>query len=298
MATLRDQIVELESENVGEKDWVLMGEVGSRQRPKNSLLEEDLDFGRVMKAVPVITEEAVQSLEEIIKARILEGRYDDVIRLRPLDDKPFLPSKFFELQDSKSTQSLAQIYENDYVSAQSGVSSDDRDGKLKKEHDEISQIWDKICGKLDALCNAHFVPKQVIYIFSSVYVLLIIIRQPKATISTVANVATATLESALPTSKSTATMLAPEEIFATTSSLQRARSELTPLEKRALRSRERKARQRQRDALNKSVDKYAKTTGHKSVTRQKEAALKSIVKQGKGVTVVGKKIAKDKKSKT
>jgi U3 small nucleolar RNA-associated protein MPP10 len=93
-------------------------------------------------------------------------------------------------------------------------------------------------------------------------------------------------------------MLAPEEIFATTSSLQRARSELTPVEKRALRTKERKARQRQRDALNKSVDKYAKTTGHRSVTRQKEAALKSIVKHGKGVTVVGKKIAKDKKSKT
>ena len=162
MAVLRDQIVELESENVAKKDWVLMGEAGSRQRPQNSLLEEDLEFDRVMKAVPVITEEAVQSLEEIIKARILEGRFDDVIRLRPLDDKPFLPSKLFDLQDSKSTQSLAQIYENEYISAQSGVSSyADRDGKLKKEHDEISQLWDKICGKLDALCNAHFVPKQV-----------------------------------------------------------------------------------------------------------------------------------------
>lgn len=92
-------------------------------------------------------------------------------------------------------------------------------------------------------------------------------------------------------------MLAPEEIFAS-SSLQRARSELTPVEKRALRTKERKARQRQRDALNKSVDKYAKTTGHRSVKRQKEAALKSIVKHGKGVTVVGKKDTKDKKSKS
>ena len=128
--------------------------------------------------------------------------------------------------------------------------------------------------------------------------LLITIRQPKATISTISNVATATLESALPTSKSTATMLAPEEIFATSSSLQRARSELTPVEKRTLRARQRKARQRQRNALNKSVDKYAKTTGLGSVKRQKEAALKSIVKHGKGVTVVGKKIAKDNKSKT
>ena len=163
MATLRDQIVELESENVAKKDWVMMGEAGSRQRPQNSLLEEDLEFDRVMKAVPIVTEEAVQSLEETIKARILEGRFDDVIRLRPLDDKPFLPSKFFELQDTKSTQSLAQIYENDYISTQSGVSTDDRDGKLKKEQHEISQHWEKICGKLDALCNAHFVPKQVLF---------------------------------------------------------------------------------------------------------------------------------------
>ena len=44
--------------------------------------------------------------------------------------------------------------------------------------------------------------------------------------------------------------------------------------------------------LNKSVDKYAKMM---SVTRQKEAALKSVVNHVKGVTNVGKKIAKDKK---
>ena len=36
-----------------------------------------------MKAVPVITEEAVQSLEEMIKTRVMEGRFDDIVRLRP-----------------------------------------------------------------------------------------------------------------------------------------------------------------------------------------------------------------------
>lgn len=168
MTSLRDQIRELESENVAKKDWTLMGEAGSRQRPQNSLLEEDLEFDRVMKAVPVITEEAVHTLEETIKARILEGRFDDVVRVRPLEDKPFLPSKFFELQDTKSKQSLAQIYENDYVASQAGGTlPDDRDGKLKKEHDEITLLWEKICGKLDALSNAHFVPKQVRFTFAS-----------------------------------------------------------------------------------------------------------------------------------
>lgn len=161
MATLREQISELESENVASKEWVLMGEAASRQRPQNSLLEEDLEFDRVMKAVPVITEEVVRSLEEKIKGRILEGRFDDVVRIRPLEDKPFLPSRLFELQDTKSTQSLAQIYENDYIASQIGETTNDRDGKLQKEHNEITLLWDKICGKLDALCNAHYVPKQV-----------------------------------------------------------------------------------------------------------------------------------------
>jgi len=162
MTSLREEIEQLESENVGPKDWVLMGEVGSRTRPQNSLLEEDLEFERVTKAVPVVTEDTVQALEERIKARILESRFDDVIRIRPIDDKPFLPSRFFELKDTKSTQSLAQIYENEFVGEQAGdAAGNDRDGKLRKEHNEIEQLWETICGKLDALCNAHFIPKQV-----------------------------------------------------------------------------------------------------------------------------------------
>lgn len=43
-----------------------------RQRPVNSLLEEDLEFERVVKPVPVVTEESVSSLEELIKMRILD----------------------------------------------------------------------------------------------------------------------------------------------------------------------------------------------------------------------------------
>ncbi|KAJ7619063.1 U3 small nucleolar ribonucleoprotein complex, subunit Mpp10 [Mycena polygramma] len=283
MTALRDQIASLEAENVGPKDWVVMGEAGARARPQNSLLEEDLEFERVMKAVPVVTEETVLALEERIKARILEGRFDDVVRIRPMEDKPFLPSRFFELKDTKSSQSLAQIYEDDYVAAQaSGSAVDDRDGKLNKEHAEIESLWEGICGKLDALCNAHFMPKQ-----------------PKATISSISNVSSATLESALPTTKSAASMLAPEEVFAAASSDLRARSELTPAEKKALRGKERKAKQKSRDNLNNSVDKYAKLKGIGGIKKQKQAALASVVKTGKGVTVVGKeKMGKSRPRKT
>jgi len=114
-----------------------------------------------MKSVPVVTEEVVQELEEVIKSRILANNYDDVVRRRPLDEKPFLPSKLIHLQDTKSAQSLAEIYEDEYSAARNGgVAGEDRDGKLKKEHEEIERQWEKICAKLDALCNAHFTPKQ------------------------------------------------------------------------------------------------------------------------------------------
>lgn len=86
-----------------------------------------------------------------------------------MDDKPFLPSRIFELQDSKSAQSLAQIYEDDYTAAKAGgLQLDDRDGKLQREHEELEKIWEGVAGKLDALCNAHFTPKPVsFHLFSN-----------------------------------------------------------------------------------------------------------------------------------
>ncbi|KAH8997927.1 U3 small nucleolar ribonucleoprotein complex, subunit Mpp10 [Lactarius akahatsu] len=155
-----------------------MREATSRIRPHDSLLEEDLEYERVMKAVPVITEETVPGLEDRIKARILEGRFDDVVRKRPL-------------QDTKSKQSLAQIYEEEYTPTQTGgVSGEDRDGKLKSEYDETMRRWEAISSKLD------FTPKT-----------------PKATISIVANVSSTRLGSTLPISSTFASMLAPEEIY-------------------------------------------------------------------------------------
>lgn len=75
-----------------------------------------------------------------------------------------MPSRLIELDDKKSSRSLAQIYEDEYSSAQAAASGetviDDRDGKLAKEHEELEKMWSAICYKLDALSNAHFTPKQ------------------------------------------------------------------------------------------------------------------------------------------
>lgn len=83
-------------------------------------------------------------------------------------------------------------------------------------------------------------------------------------------------------------MFAPEEVFAPASNEPRARSEMTPNEKQALRAKIRKAKKKSRDTLDHSIDKYAKVNSIGGVKRQKQAALESVVKSGKGVTVVGK----------
>jgi U3 small nucleolar RNA-associated protein MPP10 len=55
-------------------------------RPKNSALEVDLDFEHVAMPAPVITAEITQSLEDLIKKRIVENRFDDVVRVDPITE--------------------------------------------------------------------------------------------------------------------------------------------------------------------------------------------------------------------
>jgi U3 small nucleolar RNA-associated protein MPP10 len=83
-------------------------------------------------------------------------------------------------------------------------------------------------------------------------------------------------------------MLAPEEIYGRSSVDLRARDELSPEEKRAARNKVKKARKKARDTLDSSVNKFAKPKGAGAIKAQKSAALRNIVKSGKGVTVVGK----------
>lgn len=67
---LQSQIAKLEEENVARKNWTMMGEAKASARPLNSLLEEDLEFDRGAKPVPVITREITETLEDLIRNRI------------------------------------------------------------------------------------------------------------------------------------------------------------------------------------------------------------------------------------
>ncbi|PWN43789.1 Mpp10 protein [Ceraceosorus guamensis] len=292
MAALQEEIDMLEQENVGKRDWTLMGEASSKKRPENSLLEEDLEFESAGKAKPIITEEVTEGLEDLIKTRILENRFDDVVRKRNIEATPFLPSRLLELSDAKSAKSLAQLYEDEYAASrgdgESGASAPAADAKLQKEHEEIEQVFDEVCAKLDALSNAHYTPKA-----------------PKTSIRTIANTPTISIESALPSTSSAGTMLAPEEIYARaahSASLSGDRSELTPEEAQRLHHNlrsEKKARNKRIADHQKALQINAAASGRrvpgsapggrgkKAERQEKDTALRGLL-GNKGVSVVGK----------
>lgn len=282
VAALKEEIARLEDENVAKKDWTLMGEAGTRARPQDSLLEQDLEFERAAKVTPQVTEEMTESIEDLIKRRILDRNFDDVIRRREMEALPFLPSRLLELSDSKSAKSLAELYEEEYQAAR-GVDGEDgapvaeADAKLAKEHEEITALYDDIFNKLDALSNAHFTPKA-----------------PKATIQTLTNAPSVSIETALPSTASSSTMLAPEEVYERSrhsTAMDGAKSEMTPEEKQRLHNKLRQEKRQRnekiqdtRKALEMSGLVRAKKVNEKE---EKQQALKKLV-GNRGVSVIGK----------
>ena len=202
-AALTAEIRRLEAASVAKRDWTLSGEARATDRPINSLLEEDLDFERTGKPIPVITQEVSEDIEALIKRRIIAREFDEVIRRRPgsLVTGSNDPRRGrFELDDSKPQQSLAEIYEAEHLKAVDPEGyTDKQDEKLKREHAKIEQMWKDVSAKLDALSSWHYKPKP-----------------PSASINVVADVPAISMEDARPTAGGEVggeSMLAPQEIY-------------------------------------------------------------------------------------
>ncbi len=96
-------------------------------------------------------------LESMIRKRIVDRRFDDVVRVvpPPLETK----KKEIELDDTKAKSGLGELYEQDYVRQVTGGTVEDKDEKLRQE---AKALFKALCGKLDALCRFHFAPKPLV----------------------------------------------------------------------------------------------------------------------------------------
>ena len=159
---LRSEIRKLEAAAVASKPWYLTGESVAVARPENALLEEDLEFERAGKPVPVITEEISEDIEALIKRRILAREFDEIPRRRPGDaggEAATKRGKIPELSDQKSKQGLADEYEADLLARTDPNYVDTRTEALKAQHKAIEGLWAAVSSQLDALSNWHYKPK-------------------------------------------------------------------------------------------------------------------------------------------
>ena len=205
-AALTAEIRRLEAAAIQKRDWTLSGEARAADRPLNSLLEEDLEFERVGKPVPVITEEVSEDIEALVKRRILAREFDEVIRRRPgslatAGNNSERRRGMFELSDAKPEQSLAEVYEAEHLQKTDPAAHPSKaDQKLEAEHKKIETLWKEVSAKLDALSSWHYKPKL-----------------PSAEVNVVADVPTVTMEDARPAGVGGdvggESMLAPQEIY-------------------------------------------------------------------------------------
>ncbi|XP_073320116.1 U3 small nucleolar ribonucleoprotein protein MPP10 [Pagrus major] len=188
---MSQKIEELEKTALGEKPWQLAGEVTAQTRPENSMLEEDVEFEQTSRMAPVVTEETTLQLEDIIKQRIKDQAFDDVVRKEKPKEEVFEYKKRLTLDHEKSKQSLAEIYEQEYLK-QNQTKTEEKENPA---HVEIQKLMDTLFLKLDALSNFHFTPKP-----------------PVPEVKVVSNLPSIAMEEVAPVSVSDATLLAPEEV--------------------------------------------------------------------------------------
>ncbi|KAH0042342.1 Mpp10 protein, partial [Aureobasidium melanogenum] len=282
-AALTEEIRRLEAANVAKRDWTLSGEARAADRPVNSLLEEDLEFERVGKPVPVITAEISESLEELIKRRILAEDFQDIIRRRPDDLATGNSSRRgrldFELDDSKSKKSLAEMYEEEHLKATDPNYVDAKDEKAQKEQREIDALWRDISNKLDSLSSWHFKPKG-----------------PATQLDIRVDAPVVRLEDARPTAgaeAAAASQLAPQEIYKAGEAAEKAEAEIATrgglVVNREELSREERKRRRRRDKERekKSLANVDPSKKESKKTKERKGII-SDLKKG-GVKVIGNK---------
>ncbi|KAJ5373569.1 U3 small nucleolar ribonucleoprotein complex subunit Mpp10p [Penicillium concentricum] len=276
-ARIADEIRRLESANVAKKEWMYTGEARAVERPINSLIEEDLDFERIGKPVPVNTNETTEDIEELIKRRILAMEFDEVIRRRPGAEGQ-QPGKKprFELADTKAEQGLAEMYETEHLRANDPNFVDTKDRKLMREHAEITSLWNEVSSQLDTLCNWHYKPKVA-----------------QASINVVTDAPTIMMEEARPTAGGAAggpVGLAPQEIY-TPGDSGRVKGEVVlktgaSISKEEM-TREQKAKNRRQNKQTQKKADAGKPTEQKTGKAAEKQQMISDLKKG-GVKVIDK----------
>jgi U3 small nucleolar RNA-associated protein MPP10 len=234
------------------KSWEMVGEAAAKDRPVNSLLEVHLDFNAATKLPPTITKETTNTIEALVKQRVLDELFDDPI-LKNASQKRKLGEEEKEMDFNKSKKGLGDLYADDLTARLTSLNPEaflegelaGPDGPLKRE---IEDIATDLLHSLDVLSNFHYTPSA---------------PKTEASIQT-QNVPSLMLEDAVPIHVSKGATKSAKEVFAVNALAMREKTELTKEEKR----KERASRKRQIKASLK-----AKATFKKEKMREQGIAM-------------------------
>lgn len=143
-----EEINEIEEKMMKDKPWHMKGEVKANHRPKESLLENPVDFQVINKPPPIPDSNYTEAIENLIKLRIRDDLFDDPVRKLPVDSRT---KEQFELNFQKSKKGLGEIYEEEYTGEQA---TETEVTGIKKEIDELTS---SLYGIFDKLTNNNFV---------------------------------------------------------------------------------------------------------------------------------------------
>jgi U3 small nucleolar RNA-associated protein MPP10 len=231
---LRDSIAALEDANVSKKPWQLRGEVDAHGRPMNSLLESEFEHDIVARPRVAPTAAASASIEDIIRQRIFDGLFDDVVRKLPADYEEARRKKqrvpLPDISQDKPEEGLADLYEREYAEEREKVSKASEaashitvrevDPEDNPEQAEVNRLFKRLSNKLDALASLHYTPAPP--------------KMP-AEMEVKPNVPALNAEEAIPEAVSDAALLAPREVHTATAKDLQGEVETDKLERRTRR---------------------------------------------------------------
>jgi len=228
--------------------------VTGKARPVDALLTTHLEFEHAGKVAQPVTQQYSEDLEAMIRRRIIEERFDDVVRKREedvpgADGKKKSKKPVEEVRGEKSAIGLGEVYEQEAqatLAAAEGRATASEE-KVNAQHKELSDLMGALFHKLDALCNFHFTPR-------SIHKDELSIRthagaNTGAAAAAAANVSSISLEENLPMHVSSAAVVAPQEVLNVRAEQMVGATERDSTEKSASRRRVKAQKKKKADAL-------------------------------------------------
>lgn len=279
---LEEQTLRLEEEMMAEKPWRMLGEAKGTNRPSDSLLDSTPEFEVAFKPPPIITAGHTANIEEMIKKRIIEEDWDDVVPRELPDigaskrggDAP-------EVSQEKSKLGLGELYEREYLKKTTGFDRDAHEKETEEDaaKEEMKKLFANLCSQLDALSNYHFAPRPV---------------ADEADVQNREDVPAIAMEEVLPLHMSKSRGVAPEEVYGTgmgRASVLKGESEMDQTERKRLRNAKKSSRRKarkQKEADEKLISKLQPGLGLNNPYEKRKLREELQMARASGKVIVAK----------